>query len=119
MRGSTAFEATRSAAPLLVLGPPGKPGTSDPLRETDQGKRKGGCTVRSREGILMRTRPRSSFPICPAQALPRDSRPGDDGVWVKSSKTLEVKLKGWPAGAAPAREKVALTLERTKIALQS
>lgn len=29
-----------------------------------------------------------------AQALPRDSRPEDDGIWVKSSKTLQVKPKG-------------------------
>lgn len=30
----------------------------------------------------------------PAQALPRDSRPEDDGIWAKSSKTLQVKPKG-------------------------
>lgn len=66
LRGPAAFEATRCAG----LGPPGKPGTGDPLQETDPGKRKEGCAVRSREGTLMQREPRGSFPSFPAQALP-------------------------------------------------
>lgn len=86
LRGPTAFEATRCAG----LGPPGKPGTSDPLQETDPGKRKEGCAVRSREGTLMQREPRGSFRAFPhkhCQRFPARRR-------VKSVKTLQIKPKG-------------------------